>query len=154
MIRLVLLYYLGLLLFKSGLYILGVPLDPRGPQATRDPVSAQRSDWGRCNRVSAPNCETTCSHLTLSSRILLCPPTQLPAPSSSWRRCAGGSRRRRLSLERYNRSKGKWRDTSHYYCYLFSSSVQFFNRIYLTWSTGEEAGTIFPLYETVTLFVL
>lgn len=99
-------------------YVLGAPPGPRGPWATRDPASARWSDRGRCTRAPAPNCGTTCSRLTLSSRTPPCPPTRRPAPSSSWRRCAGGLRRRRLSLGLCNPSKGKW---SGHHGYLSSS---------------------------------
>lgn len=85
----------------------GVPLGPRGPQVTRHLVWAQGSDQGPCIHALAPSYGTTCCHLTHSSKIPPCLLTQLLAPSFSSRRCAGDSRRRRLSLELYNPSKGK-----------------------------------------------
>lgn len=74
----------------------------------RDLVWAQGSDQGPCIHALAPSYGTTCCRLTHSSKIPPCLLTQLLAPSFSSRRCAGDSRRRRLSLELYNPSKGKW----------------------------------------------
>lgn len=96
------------------LYILGAPLDPKGPQ-----VLQQLSGRDLCTRAAVLNCGTMCSRLTLSSRIPPCPPTQLPALSSSWKRFAGGLRRRRWSLEHYNPSKGR----TDLFCYQLSDML-------------------------------
>lgn len=99
-------------------FIIGAPLGPKGLLDMKDPASAQQ---GRCIRASVVSCGTVCSRLTLSSRIPPCRPTQLPAPSFSWRRFAGDSRRRRWSPEHCSLSKGKRTDMTH--VHLFSSSV-------------------------------
>lgn len=98
-------FYLFIDWLIADFLTLGVPLDLSGPQVMRDLAFPQ---WSA--RVSAPSCGTMCSRLTHSSRIPLCPPTPLPAPSPSWRRSDGGSKRKRWSLQLYNPSKGWWTD--------------------------------------------
>lgn len=72
-----------------------------------DPASVLGSHLDRRIRASEGS-GTTCCRLTLSSRIPPCPPTRPPAPSSSWRRCAGGWRRRRSNRGICSPSRGEW----------------------------------------------
>lgn len=85
----------------------GAPPGPRELLTTTDPASASGSGRDRRFRASARS-GTTCCRLTRSFRIPPCLPTRPPAPSSSWRRCGGGWRRRRSNLGICSPSRGEW----------------------------------------------
>lgn len=65
------------------------------------------SDLLRCIRGSVPSSETSSSLLTPSSKILPCRPIQPPTLSPSWKKLAGGWRRRKKGLENSPLNKGK-----------------------------------------------
>lgn len=64
------------------------------------------SDLLRCIHGSVPSSETSSSLLTPSSKILPCRPIQPPTLSPSWKKLAGGWRRRRKGLENSPLNKG------------------------------------------------
>lgn len=64
------------------------------------------SDLLQCIHGSAPSSGTSSSLPTPSSKILLCRPTQPPTLSPSWKKLAGGWRRRKKGLENCPLNKG------------------------------------------------
>lgn len=85
----------------------GAAPGPRGPRTTTGPASPSGSARERRTRAWARS-GTTCCRPTRSSRTPPCPPTRPPAPSSSWRRCAGGWRKNRSALAASSPSRGEW----------------------------------------------
>lgn len=65
------------------------------------------SDLLRCIHGSVPSSETSSSLLTPSSKIPPCHPIQPPTLSPSWKKLAGGWRRKRKGLESSPLNKGR-----------------------------------------------
>lgn len=88
-------------------YFIGASLAPRRLRVTRCWGPVRWSGRGLCTLGLPLSSATMCSPPIPSSRIQPCPPTQPPTPSPSWRRRAGGLRKRGGSLEHCRQSRGE-----------------------------------------------
>lgn len=96
--------------FKSSFGLgssLAASLAPRKLRVTRCRGPVRWSGRGLCTLGWPLSSATTCSPPIPSSRTQPCPPTQPPTPSHSWKRRAGGLRKRGGSLERCRPSRGE-----------------------------------------------
>lgn len=88
-------------------YSLAASPAPRKLRVTRCRGPVRWSGRGLCTLGWPLSSATVCSPPIPSSRTQPCPPTQPPTPSHSWKRHAGGLRKRGGSLERCRPSRGE-----------------------------------------------
>lgn len=115
-------------------YFIAASLAQKSLRVTRCRGPVRWSGQGLCTLGSPLSSATMCSPLIPSSRIQLCPPTQPPTPSPSWRRRAGGLRKRGGSLEHCRLSRGEKTCSSedfHAVC-LWANDAYSLGQIYLT----------------------